>query len=150
MPYHTGIRLLLGGDCAPALIPLVQPGKGREARSVAALRPFNLFDLFRVGYWGFYIALPRGRRERNWARGVKNSAVLGPGCIFREKRQLDTPSPELGSKTDVYTRILSGSIVNNALRGSSGFFFDGEFSTMTGLDFLSRVFMMLCVLTLSR
>jgi hypothetical protein len=29
MPYHTAIRLLFGGNCAPALIPLVQPGKGR-------------------------------------------------------------------------------------------------------------------------
>ena len=27
LPY--GIRLLFGGNCAPALIPLVQPGKGR-------------------------------------------------------------------------------------------------------------------------
>jgi hypothetical protein len=36
-----GIRLLLGGNCAPALIPLVQPGKGREARS-AAERPYGL------------------------------------------------------------------------------------------------------------
>jgi hypothetical protein len=38
-----GIRLLFSGDCAPALIPLVQPGKGREARS-AAERPYGLLS----------------------------------------------------------------------------------------------------------
>jgi hypothetical protein len=42
VPYHTGMWLLFGGNCAPALIPLVQPGKGQEARSVVALRPFVL------------------------------------------------------------------------------------------------------------
>ena len=29
MPYHAEVWLLPGGNCAPALIPLVQPGKGR-------------------------------------------------------------------------------------------------------------------------
>jgi hypothetical protein len=29
MSYYTGIRLLFNGNCAPALIPLVQPEKGR-------------------------------------------------------------------------------------------------------------------------
>jgi hypothetical protein len=33
--FLWGTWLLFGGNCAPALIPLVQPEKGREARSIA-------------------------------------------------------------------------------------------------------------------
>jgi hypothetical protein len=53
LPY--GIRMLPGESCAPALIPLVQPGKmpGGPERSVAALRLFVLFSW--VGCRGFYI-----------------------------------------------------------------------------------------------
>jgi hypothetical protein len=73
--FLWGTRLLFGGNCAPALIPLVQPGKrpvGPE-RSAAALRPFVLFDFFR-GATGFYAAFalwlcPVEERERNRAIG---------------------------------------------------------------------------------
>ena len=40
-----GARLLLGGNCTPALIPLVQPGKGRERSGFTA---FCLID-FELG-----------------------------------------------------------------------------------------------------
>jgi hypothetical protein len=62
MPYHTEIRLLFGGDCAPALIPLVQPGKGREARSVAERPDGFLTFLISSGrkQRGIYAALPFG------------------------------------------------------------------------------------------
>jgi hypothetical protein len=69
LPY--GIRPLFGGNCAPALTPLVQPGKGREARSVsgAALRSFNfwlssgqgLFDF--LHRFAFCFILRKNRKE---------------------------------------------------------------------------------------
>jgi hypothetical protein len=100
MPCHRGIRLLLGGNCAPALITSVQPRNrsvGPE-HSVAALRPFNLFNFFQVGDTGsltplYLLALSYGRMGKEpgrrgkktggliRVRRVKNSAVLGLRCV---------------------------------------------------------------------
>jgi hypothetical protein len=58
---------------------------------------------------------------------------------------LDTHGPELGGGAAVCTTILSSGVVNNALRGSAGFFFNGGFNTMAEPDFVS-VFIPFCFL----
>jgi hypothetical protein len=50
--------------------------------------------------------------------GKKHCRIRAWMC-FQKKRYLDTPSPELGDKAAVCTRILSAGIVSNALRESS-------------------------------
>jgi hypothetical protein len=47
----------------------------------------------------FYMTVQSGGKKTGastWVRGVKNGAILGPGCTFRQKGYLDTPSPEYG------------------------------------------------------
>jgi hypothetical protein len=92
-------------ELCPCLNPFGLTGKrpvGPE-RSEVVLRPFNPFDFFRMGDTGFFtllclLALSCGRTGKKPGHGgkktvpsyqvrkVKNSAVLGPGCISGGKR----------------------------------------------------------------
>jgi hypothetical protein len=70
-------------ELCPCLNPLGSTGKrpvGPE-RSVAALRPFNFFDFF----LGFVLRRTGKTGVSYQGSEGKNSAILGPGCIFRQK-----------------------------------------------------------------
>jgi hypothetical protein len=63
---------------------------------------------------------------------------------------LDTHGPELGNKATACTGILNGGIVNNALEGSAGFFFDGRFIAITEPGFCPVFSFFFCERTKNR